>query len=379
MPTRRESFLEMPQTSPGTLRLLKVISYGEEGATPKAYLQASLHADELPGMMVLYKLTRLLDAIDANDGIRGQVVLVPVANPIGLAQRMQNNVLGRLEFESGKNFNRHHGDLTAAAAQRLDETLTNDAQTNARLLREALVEAVNDMPGDEEAAWLRRTLLGMAIDADICLDLHCDNEAVLHMYTATGSWPRAAGLAARLGCKGVFLAEVSGGNPFDEAVSRPWFELAARFPNAPLPPAPLSATIELRGLADVDETLAEQDATNIINFLKDEAIINGDPGQPPAPLCEPTPLAGVEHLRTPVAGLVSHCVNVGDQVTAGQCTARIIDPLTSFGDGITELTATATGMVYTRTHHRIVAPGMVVTGITTPTPLPGRTTHLLTD
>jgi predicted deacylase len=32
---------------------------------------------------------------------------------------------------------------------------------------------------------LKKTLLAMAIDADIVLDLHCDNEAVLHLYTGT--------------------------------------------------------------------------------------------------------------------------------------------------------------------------------------------------
>ena len=38
-------------SSPGTSRHLKILRYGTPGAAPKAYLQASLHADELPGMM----------------------------------------------------------------------------------------------------------------------------------------------------------------------------------------------------------------------------------------------------------------------------------------------------------------------------------------
>src|SRR5690606_29134630 len=84
MPTRTERFLEMPPAAPGTLRLLKAITYGRPDARPVAYLQAGLHADELPGMMVLHKLGKLLDAIDANDGITGHIVIVPVANPIGL-------------------------------------------------------------------------------------------------------------------------------------------------------------------------------------------------------------------------------------------------------------------------------------------------------
>ncbi len=380
MPTRTERFLEMPPAAPGTLRLLKAITYGRPDARPVAYLQAGLHADELPGMMVLHKLGKLLDAIDANDGITGRIVMVPVANPIGLAQRMQGTILGRLEFESGRNFNRGHGDLTAAAASRLEGKLSDDAEANRALVREALAHAVTEMPATDEAAWLRRTLLGMAITADICLDLHCDTEAVLHMYTLTGSWPRAANLAARLGCEAVFLAEVSGGNPFDEAVSRPWFELAAHFPGAPLPPAPLSATVELRGAADVDEALAERDAANLVAFLREEGIIGGSPEAEPGAPCEATPLAGVEHLRATTAGLVSHLVKVGERVTRGQVVARIIDPLASFGEGVTELAAGQDGLVYARTHHRMATPGMVVTGIAGREPVPGREGgHLLTD
>jgi predicted deacylase len=200
------------------------------------------------------------------------------------------------------------------------------------------------------------------------------------MYTVAGSWPRAAELAARLGCRAALLAEVSGGNPFDEAVSRPWFEISDHFPDAPLPPAPLSATIELRGVADVDEDLAERDARNLLDFFRSEGIVCGDPENEAPPACEATPLAGVEHLRATAAGLVSHCVDVGEHVEKGATVARIIDPLASFGEGIVELCAGTSGLVYARTHHRIVSPGMVVTGIAGREPLAANAgAHLLSD
>ena len=380
MNTRRERFIEMPRATPGTLRLLKVVTWGAEDARPVVYLQAGLHADELPGMLVLHQLARRLDALDAEGAIAGRVIMVPVANPIGLAQRMQNTILGRLEFETGRNFNRGHGDLADAVAGRIKDGLTDDAAANGRLVRDALAEAARQMPGDDEAAWLRRTLLELAVGADVCLDLHCDHEALLHVYTTPGAWPRAAGLAARLGCEGVFLADVSGGHPFDEAVSRPWTELAARFADYPLPEAPLSATIELRGMADVDETLAASDADHLVDFLRDEGIVDGDAPAMPEARCEPTPLAGVEHVRSPVPGLICHCVAVGERVARGQCLARIVDPLSSFGTGITEITAGTAGRVYARTHHRMAAPGMVVTGIAGSEPLPGKASGaLLTD
>ncbi len=40
--------------SPGTARSLTVHRFGAPGARPKAYLQAGVHADEIPGLLVLH-------------------------------------------------------------------------------------------------------------------------------------------------------------------------------------------------------------------------------------------------------------------------------------------------------------------------------------
>ena len=75
------------------------------------YVQASLHAEELPGMLAAFHLRALLDQAEAAGRLRGEVVLVPVANPIGLAQRIDHKPMGRFELDSSENFNRHYPDL----------------------------------------------------------------------------------------------------------------------------------------------------------------------------------------------------------------------------------------------------------------------------
>ena len=45
---------------PGTSRQIHSFHYGPAHATGKVYLQASLHADELPGMLVLWHLKQQL-------------------------------------------------------------------------------------------------------------------------------------------------------------------------------------------------------------------------------------------------------------------------------------------------------------------------------
>ncbi len=49
----------------GSHRSLSSFHYGTPSQGPKVYIQASLHAEELPGMLVAHHLRALLDAADA--------------------------------------------------------------------------------------------------------------------------------------------------------------------------------------------------------------------------------------------------------------------------------------------------------------------------
>ena len=97
----------------GTRREIVSVHYGPADSGRKAYLQAALHADELPGMLVAHHLRRRLLSLEAAGRLRGEIVLVPVANPIGLAQSVLRSAQGRFELHSGENFNRHYPALLA--------------------------------------------------------------------------------------------------------------------------------------------------------------------------------------------------------------------------------------------------------------------------
>src|SRR5215471_13675490 len=106
----------LTSASPGARMELLSLHFGEAGAGPKATLQAALHADEIPGLLVAHHLRERLAALEAAGRILGEVVLVPVANPVGLAQRVLHSPQGRFELDSGENFNRHYADLTETVA-----------------------------------------------------------------------------------------------------------------------------------------------------------------------------------------------------------------------------------------------------------------------
>lgn len=374
--------IALPLAGPGTRRRLTVHRFGKPGARPKVYVQGGLHADEGPGMLTAVLLRDRLAAAEAAGGLNGEVVLIPAANPIGLDQALLGQPVGRYDMGSGGNFNRGYPDLTAAAAERLAGQLGPDAAANVATVRSALAAAVAAWTPRHPADALRKTLLGLAVDADIVLDLHCDSIAPMHLYLGTPLWPDAADLAVSLNADLVLLAAVSGGEPFDEAVSSPWWLLPERLgldAGTPLPPACLATTIELRGAEDVSLAQARADADGLMRFLAGRGIVDG-----PGPGTEFTgvvaPLAGVDLVRAPTGGLVDLLVTLGDRVVAGQPVATIVDPTAPdpVATAVT-LTAATDGPVWSLTRERVATAGTVIAKIAGAAPLAGKGAHLLTD
>lgn len=347
--------------APGTQRELVSLHYGTDAHVSggqKAYIQASLHGDELPGMLVAHHLRLQLDALEAAGQITGEVVLVPMANPIGLSQFLLHAHLGRFELMSGENFNRHYPDQIAAVAAAVESQLGADPGVNVALLRRALKAAVLASPVDTELQSQRRTLMGLSCDADIVLDLHCDAQAVMHLYTETPCWPDCEPLARFLGSRLALLAQDSGDNPFDEACSQVWWKWKAHFGERfPIPQACLSVTVELRGACDVTHELAAADAKNIVDFLRWRGLIAGDKPSLPAPQGDARPLAGSMPIKSPVAGVLTFLQPVGAEVRAGDVLAHVIDPITA---QVTELTSPVDGLFFARDFLRFANAGMRV-------------------
>lgn len=371
----RHDELPLAHTRPGTRRVLPVHRFGRPGARPKVYIQAGLHADETPGLLVARHLIDRLAGLDADGAVRGEVVVVPVANPIGMDQHLLGVRVGRFELATGVNFNRDYPDLAPAVADAVRGRLGADVSGNVDLVRAALADAVAALPTRTEGDSLRKALLSLAVDADVVLDLHCDSDALMHLYTLPSLWDGFADLAARLGCAAVFLAEVSGGEPFDEACSGVWPRLRALLPaEVPLPDACAATTIELRGYYAVDDAQGAADAAAVLDHLRVRGVIAGE--APPAPpACAPTPLAGLDRIDAPVAGVVLFHVGLGDHVAAGRTVAEVLDPFTGVRH---PCVARTDGLVWTRQHTRQVNAGDKVVVVAGAAPLPGKGAKLLT-
>ena len=340
----------------GTDREIVSFHYGDDNSGQKIYIQASLHADELPGMLLAHHLREQLAELESAGKIIGEIVVVPVANPVGLSQTMLRNQVGRFEMATGENFNRHYPAMYPAIVERVESKLTANGEANARVVREAMLSELDAFAPRTELECMRRVLMRLACDADVMLDLHCDSDAVLHLYTGTPLWPQCEPLARYLGAYATLLATESGDNPFDEACSQTWWQLADHFKERfPMPMACLSVTVELRGQSDMSHALAIQDANNIIAFLTHRGVIAGMPPPIPDLIYPATPLAGSEAIESPVSGVVVFLKKPGDWVQSGDALAQVINPLTS---EVSMLVSHTDGVLYALENRYFATAGM---------------------
>lgn len=331
--------------------------YGAPGSGKKVYIQAAIHADEVPAMLVAHVLRGQLEKLDAEGRIKGEVVLVPAANPLGLSQVVHGAPFGRYDLSTGTNFNRAYRHAADALKTGLEGRLGADAAANVALIREHARREIAAWEPADNAATLKKTLLTMAIDADIVLDLHCDNEAVLHMYTGTPLVEVVQPLADLMGARVLLVAKESGGEAFDEACSRLWWDLADHFPQAAIPPACAAVTVELRGENDVNYDYARQDANAILQYLARQGVLDLPTGALPPAQCGPTPLDAVEPVTAPHAGVLVFRKKLGEQVTAGEPIADIVNPVSG---QVTPVAASRPGLLFASTAHRHLLRGMHV-------------------
>jgi hypothetical protein len=267
--------------------------------------------------------------------------------------------MGRFELDTSENFNRHYPDFAKAVLPLIQDQLGADPQANVRVVRKAMSEYLTAWSPQTELQSMRKTLLTLSHDADIVLDLHCDCEAVMHFYCEESCWPQLAPIAHFMGSRAILLAKDSGGGPIDESLSGVWWRLAealkAQGVNHPLPQGCCSTTIELRGEADVTHAYATQDAKALFAYLEHIGVLQtGNRPEVPAPLCQPTPLAGSETLRATGPGVITFSATPGQLMKAGDLVAEVIDPIEGTAQ---KVCAGVDGVLYARIRDRYVTAG----------------------
>jgi predicted deacylase len=323
MPSAAET-ISLPGAMPGTQRQLRVFSFGDPGARPKAYLQAGLHADEPTGMLILRELCSLLAAAEEAGDIKGEVVVVPMANPLGIDQALNSAVMGRFELRTGANFNRRWPDLTAGLAESVRRRIGGDADENVELVRRELKRRIAALQPESPVMAQRIALARRAYDADLIVDLHCDDEALSYMMAPDELWDEAKRFAADVGVHSLQPSGHSdGAGCFDECFLAPWQMLRKEFGDR-VPPACHAFTFEMGGVLDVDRKQAARHAQGFLRYLRRIGCIAGAaPKHRASGLNE---FRAFEMLDSPAGGLLLYRQQLGDWVSPGDILAEIVDP-----------------------------------------------------
>lgn len=347
----------------GDAKTVTFFRYGKEGARPKVYIQASLHSGEMTGTLALTHLRGLLDEEERQGRIAGEIVVVPIANPIGMAQFFAGDIQGRFDGPSLTNYNRDHFEISKAIAPLLESRLTDDAAGNVALIRGVAADHVDNLA--ETTTWhsLRKHLLRQSIDADICLDLHSDMDAVMFMYINAYDWPGLRDLSCDLGCRAVLgLEPYVPSTTFAGVVGSLWRRLAEMFPQHPIPDACQSAMIEMRGRHDCSHELARTDAQAFVDFLRRRGVLTGDAPPLPESLCDCVDVEGMDVGYAPGPGFVTFHRKPGEVVQPGDLLCEVIDPTAESPEDMCKAVhARQHGVIYARAlDGTVVVPGRVL-------------------
>ncbi|WOD07245.1 M14 family metallopeptidase [Marinomonas sp. GJ51-6] len=348
----------LPSATLGTQRTLKAHHFGEAGARPKVYFQAGLHADEWPGFLVLNQLIKMLKKADEAGLIKGEVVIVPVANPIGLAQNFHGYIPGRFAFsDGGGNFNRNWPQLGSKVEKRVKGEIKGDTLENVLLVRHAIHQELSLLPENTELQGMKKTLLALSMDADEIIDLHCSGEASMHAYVAQEFEDYFKPLLALLGAK-VGLSELNtGASSFDETNVSVWRELKAHYAHL-MPWGSRSLTLELRGENDISNELAHKDASSLFNYLVLRGVIDGEEPEIDDSQVEYYPLDAMDLVKAPCAGIVCYHKSIGDEVEEGEVIGEVVNLMDDDVESSSyPLVSRTNGVFFARVQRRLVVCG----------------------
>ena len=340
-----------------------------------------MHADEHPGTLIMHYLLEMLEKADKLGQLNAEFFVFPMVNPIGMAQIHHHHHNGRFDFSTGINFNRNWPDLANCIISDDEEItgkFTQDIKDNKNRVISAVKKWISNQNPITALDKLRLEIIKIAMHCDVVLDLHCDVHALNHIYIAPQLMPEYQDLADWMDSRVTLTAENSGGGSFDEVWSRLWIDIQRLCPNKPIPNPVLSATLEYRGLVDVEEALNRKDAENLMGFFISRGFVNAKtevipPKTPPA-----LPFNATQIVKSQVSGLVCYRVQLGQVVAEGELIATILllDGPNAYRSSV-PIYAGTSGIIFSMMLQKYTWKGETIAKIAGSKALPDRTGVLL--
>lgn len=294
-----------------------------DGSGPSVYIQANMHGAEVQGNAVIYQLLEQLKTLK----LRGDITLVPYANPIGCNQKSGEFTLGRFDPITGTNWNRMYRFNNALPAQIAEQHASSNEDTIRNALKDALVADINaQLNGPDYSLTTGKrialNLQKLAHQADIVLDLHTGPISSQHLYCPE----YAKNSAQYFNIEHVLLIPNDFGGAMDEASFCPWWSLSEELAKygRELSVQVEAFTVELGSQEKIDLSAALEDAHSILSYLTHKGVFVDAAYQPKAMTRYGCMLDDYIAYYAPMGGMVEYLAPLGGHIKAGEPIAHIL-------------------------------------------------------
>ena len=333
-------------------------TYQFVGANPgkKVYIQSNLHGAELAGNAVIHQLIDFLTDLDPS-ALAGEILLVPVCNPLGVNQRSHHFSAGRYNPYDGRDWNRIYWDyekededIEAFVRSHLKSdpiTIVQHYRHRIQTCFQAQRERLQTPAGAPVHEHYCAQLQSLALDADYLIDLHSSSDRGLnYLYY----FRDRANSAAFFGLDFAILLDRYDGDAFDEAFMKPWLALEFAFiqQGQPLRFDIEAYTLELGTGMELNPNSVAKGLQGVKHYLGQKGVLVGL--KPPYSDHPPhffTQRNAVKKYYATVGGMIQTRVNPGTWVEVGD---RLYQLLSFNKSGqppnVIEIQAQAAGLVY---------------------------------
>lgn len=361
--------IDVLQLANGDRQHIQVYKFKGTTTGKKAYIQANLHGAEIIGNGVIYQLIEFFHRLPA-DGLKGEIWLVPVCNPLGTNQRSHFFATGRFNPYDGKDWNRIFWDYEKECED-LDEFVQSQLHLPPEAIRfnylnkiltafqgqAAKIESNSSVPYGQRYGYYLQSL---CLDADYLIDIHSSsNQAIDYLYCFHGREESAQYFLLNYG---ILMTEYDG-DAFDEAFLKPWLALEKKFGQLGkrIQFDLESWTLELGSGMDMNPELVQQGANGILNYLSYKEMINLPGKLTPIQLINKTK---IKKYYAATGGMIYSRIKLKNQVQAGDLLYQILSfDKKEAKPNLIEVRAEASGLIFDVTNNQSVNQGEYVLGI----------------
>lgn len=299
-----------------------------QSEAPSVYIQANMHGAEVQGNAVIYQLLELLRETD----IKGDITLVPYANPVGANHKNGEYTLGRFDPITGVNWNRMYHFDESIIKPFVQQCIGKDDATIEADFKALMISTIeqkldHNIYGLTTGQRIAYQLQLLAHQADLVLDLHTGPISSKHLYC-----PEYAKASAHyFDIPHTLLIPNEFDGALDEATFCPWWKLQEAFAELGIEFSINSAqvnkesfTVELGSQEQIDLDVALEDAKSVLSYLQYKGVISAPEYQPQKMTRYACYLKDYKAYYSPMGGMVDYLAEFGKPLKAGEPIARIL-------------------------------------------------------